>query len=178
MGEIGCLAQRDRMAVIGFRKGTVCGVSSRMRFDLVVNKMTLDAVRLGRITVNAPAAWRPILAIEDAVSAYVAAIESDISSGWIFNVFSENIQVLYIAQRVQRVVAEMTGRPVEIEDRGGIDPRDYQADQRRTLDILGWRPKKKIEDIAESVARYVLDSNADFDEDRFYNIRTFKAIGT
>ena len=33
-----------------------------------------------------------------------------------------------------------------------------------------------IEDIAEGVAKYVMASNADFDEDRFYNIRTFRAI--
>ena len=177
MGEIGCLAQRDRMAVIALRKGTICGPSPRMRFDLVVNKMTLDAVREGVITVTAPEAWRPILAMEDAIDAYVAAVEGRVSSGWVLNVFSENAQVLDIARRVRRVVGRLAGRPVEIDNRGGKDPRDYQASQRRTLDILGWRPSRTIEDIAEGVAKYVMASNADFNEDRFYNIRTFRAIG-
>jgi len=40
----------------------------------------------GVITVNNPAIWRPILAIEDAASAYIRSIEANSEISGVFNV--------------------------------------------------------------------------------------------
>src|SRR6201992_968602 len=70
------LASKD-FSVIALRKGTVSGYSPRMRFDLIINTMFKNAVREHTITVNNPSIWRPILAIEDAATAYTRAIEAN-----------------------------------------------------------------------------------------------------
>ena len=71
-----------------------------MRFNIVVNTMFKSAMADGVITVNNPSIWRPILSIQDAVSAYIRAIEAPNISG-IFNISSGNGQV-GIAAAVER----------------------------------------------------------------------------
>ena len=59
---------------ISLRKGTIGGWSDRMRFDLVVNTMTKCALSEGKIVVNNPELWRPLIDIRDVVQAYEKAI--------------------------------------------------------------------------------------------------------
>lgn len=47
------------------RFGTVAGVSSVMREDLILNGMTRDAARTGVVTVRNQGAWRPVLFLSD-----------------------------------------------------------------------------------------------------------------
>src|SRR5882672_3897822 len=81
-----------------FRLGTVCGLSSRMRYDVLVNEMAYQAVRDGRVQVINKHAWRPMLHMKDMlrvchqllhISHYTGV--SDPLAGPI-NVISENIQ--------------------------------------------------------------------------------------
>ena len=67
----------EKFSVICFRQGTVSGFSPRMRLDLVINTMFKCAIKDKMITVNNPSIWRPILGIQDAVSAYIRAIEAN-----------------------------------------------------------------------------------------------------
>jgi nucleoside-diphosphate-sugar epimerase len=61
-----------------------------MRLDLIVNTMFSAALRYGAITINNPSIWRPILGIEDAISAYTRAIEAHETISGIFNIASGN----------------------------------------------------------------------------------------
>src|ERR1700683_5532353 len=83
----------DSFSVVALRKGTISGYSPRMRFDLIVNTMFKSALQSGTITINNPSIWRPILAIEDAISAYIRAIEAHESISVIFNIASGNYTV-------------------------------------------------------------------------------------
>ena len=174
MAEVGCLAQQERMSVVSFRKGTICGVSPRMRFDLVINRMALDAVRTGTITVNATDTMRPILGIQDAVSAYVRAVELPCSG--IFNLHSFNTRIGDLAEIVRHAVASVTGGRISINDLQGNDLRSYSADSNKAKRLLGWRPEASAWNIATEVAQYILGSSEDFDDPKFYNIATFKAL--
>ena len=76
------------------RLGTICGLSGRMRFDLLVNEMAREAV-LGRpIDIFAPEAWRPFLHIDDAaaVMEHVLQSDPDLVTRRVFNVVGENHQ--------------------------------------------------------------------------------------
>ena len=55
-----------------------------MRLDLIVNTMFRTALQERVITINNPSIWRPILAMEYAISAYIRAIEAHESISGIF----------------------------------------------------------------------------------------------
>src|SRR5262249_27536227 len=63
------------------RNATVFGLSARMRFDLIVNLMTLHAVEKGRITImGGGRQWRPLVHVQDAALAFRAVIEAPAAS--------------------------------------------------------------------------------------------------
>ncbi|HUM48253.1 MAG TPA: SDR family oxidoreductase, partial [Chitinophagales bacterium] len=100
-GEQAVIQMSDKnFSVIAFRQGTVSGYSPRMRLDLIVNTMFKTAVSTGEIIINNPSIWRPILALQDATSAYIRAIESATEISGIFNIASGNYTVGEVADFV------------------------------------------------------------------------------
>jgi nucleoside-diphosphate-sugar epimerase len=77
------------------------GYSPRMRFDLVVNAMTKTALSEGKIIVNNPAIWRPLVDIRDVVSAYVRSIEADLSVSGVYNILEENYTIGRLADEIK-----------------------------------------------------------------------------
>ena len=175
-GEFGSMQlQDDRFSVIALRQGTVSGYSPRMRLDLIVNTMFKTAVQDSVITVNNPAIWRPILAIQDAVSAYVRAVEAPSGISGIFNVASGNFTVGEVADSVQRGLKEALGIEPRIEIQHIQDFRNYKVSVERAEQILSFRPRHDIESIVRELAQN-MNAFTPFDQDQFYNIRTFKAL--
>ena len=129
--------QDDDYSVIGFRQGTVSGYSPRMRLDLIVNTMFKCAVQDKKITVNNPAIWRPILALQDAVSAYVRAVEAPQEISGIFNIASGNYTVGEVADFVHRGVTERMGLNVAIEIKHVVDFRNYKVSFEKVKSSLG-----------------------------------------
>src|ERR1700685_4328130 len=102
----------DSFSVISLRKGTISGYSPRMRLDLIVNTMFKSAMRDRTITINNPTIWRPILAIEDAISGYIRAIEAHQTISGIFNIASGNFTVGEVGDLVQSEIQEQLGEKV------------------------------------------------------------------
>jgi nucleoside-diphosphate-sugar epimerase len=175
-GERGVLQMKDKdFSVIALRKGTVCGYSPRMRFDLIINTMYKCAVLDGRITVNNASLWRPILDIRDAVSAYLRAIQADYSVSGIFNIASDNCTVGHVADRVKAATENLLGKPIAVDIKNIKDLRNYKVSIGRAKTVLGFEPAYRVDDIVKDVH----DHRAEYpnlDEDRYYNIRIFKKM--
>ena len=82
--ECKLLVERDvaALAAPGFapvflRNATAFGPSPRMRFDLVVNTLTVRAVVDGRIAIFGGDQWRPNVHCRDAARAFLMALEAD-----------------------------------------------------------------------------------------------------
>jgi len=121
------------------RMGTLYGCSPRMRFDLVVNTMTMNAFSEGRIRVFGGRQWRPLLSVQDAADAYVLCIEADISrvGNQVFNVGSDaqNYQIEDIAQIIARTLGD-----VDVQhDHKSLDVRDYRVNFKKVCDALGFQ---------------------------------------
>ena len=68
-------------SVTALRNATVFGLSSRMRFDLVVNLMLLTAFQKGRIFVmGGGLQWRPLVHVSDVSKAFLSVIKAKMNT--------------------------------------------------------------------------------------------------
>lgn len=156
------LSYADKMAVQIVRPATVCGYSPRMRLDVAVNLLAMQALVKGRITVFGGNQTRPNIHIDDITDLYVFLVDHPEVTG-VFNAGFENISILDIAHLVTKQV------PVEIEVTASNDPRSYRVNSDRLL-ATGFKPKKTVDDaISEIVEKF--RSGVLKDEDHFYNLR-------
>jgi nucleoside-diphosphate-sugar epimerase len=134
----------NNFSVTALRNATVFGLSTRMRFDLVVNLMTLTAFQKGRIIVmGGGLQWRPLVHLSDVSSAFQKVIESENSkvNGEIFNIGLSNFQIKNLAY----LVREELPFPIEI-DTAPDDPdkRDYNVVFEKAEKVLDFKAKTSV----------------------------------
>ncbi len=134
------------------RLSTVFGLSPRMRFDLVVNTLTVRAVVDGRISIFGGDQWRPSVHCQDAARAFVAALEAPASavSGEVFNVGGEalNHRISEIGEMVSRLVGD-----VEVTHETNVpDRRNYRVGFEKIRSRLAFVPEFSVEDGIREVA--------------------------
>jgi nucleoside-diphosphate-sugar epimerase len=176
-GECGVLHLQDaNFSVIAFRKGTISGVSPRMRFDLIVNTMTKSAITEGKITITNAALWRPILDIRDAVSAYLRAIQADYSINGVFNIAHDNYTVGAVADIVKTTVESFYSKRVKLDIKNIADLRNYKVKTEKARMQLGFHPRYNVEaitiDILKNWGRY----EDAITNDNYYNIKICQKI--
>src|SRR5712692_2442347 len=102
------LSYSKEMTVQIVRPATVCGYSSRMRLDVSVNMLTMQALTKGRITVFGGRQVRPNIHIDDVTDLYLFMLDNPQHEG-IYNAGFENLSILNIAERVvEHAPAEIT----------------------------------------------------------------------
>jgi len=129
------LSYRDRLATAIIRPATVCGPSPRMRLDLTVNLLTMQALTSGVMTVLGGSQVRPNIHIDDLVDVYLFALERRLDG--VYNAGFENLSVLDIAKRIAARV------PAEVKVLPSSDPRSYRVCSDRLL-AAGFAPRKNV----------------------------------
>ena len=169
------MLEDDSFKPISIRKGTVGGWSPRMRYDLVVNTMTKYALTEGRITVNNPTLWRPLVDIRDVVQAYKLSIEADLNTAGIFNISYENYTIKRIATEIKDALLQF-GHSTDILINNVADIRNYKATNQRAKDLLGFDPKYTVADSVAEIINNItkVHGSYDFSDDSYYNIATYK----
>lgn len=162
-------------SVICLRQGTISGYSPRMRLDLIVNAMFKTALRDKEIIVNNASIWRPILSIEDALSAYTRAIEASDEISGIFNIASGNYTVGEVADLTRSAVSKEYGGKVRLMIKDLEDFRNYKVNTERARNILSFKPRHDVDSIIDDLILN-LDKFKDFDNPAYYNIQAFKTI--
>jgi nucleoside-diphosphate-sugar epimerase len=161
-GERIVLSYADDMVVQIVRPATVCGFSPRMRLDVSVNMLTMQALTNGRITVFGGDQTRPNIHIQDITDLYLFLLEHPEHTG-IYNAGFENLSIMEIA----RLVAEHVNADIVVTPSN--DPRSYRVNSDRLL-ATGFRPRHTVEDaIKEIVGMY--RQGALKDEDHFHNLK-------
>jgi nucleoside-diphosphate-sugar epimerase len=175
-GEFAALQLSDpSFSVIALRKGTVSGYSPRMRLDLVVNTMFRTATHDNVLRVNNPAIWRPILAMQDAVAAYIRAVECSQEISGLFNIASGNFTLGELADYVDDALRSLLGIRVRLEIHHIADIRNYKVSTERAQNILSFKPRSTIVDIVRDLVEHHADFE-DVDNPAYYNITTFKNL--
>lgn len=121
----------NRMTTTCLRFATACGMSDRLRLDLVLNDFVASAMATGGITVLSDGTpWRPLIDVEDMARAIDWAINRDARNGGQFlavNTGSDvwNYQVRDLAEAV---VKELGGVNLSINANAPPDKRSYRVD--------------------------------------------------
>ncbi len=168
---------------VTIRPATVCGYSPRCRLDLSVNILTNHAVNNGAITVFGGAQKRPNLHIADMVDLYQLLLEvpADKIHGEIFNAGYQNHSIMEIAGFVKKVVEEEFPEKddIGIKVTESDDNRSYHINSDKIKRVLGFVPKRSIEDAVRDLCQAFKrgDLPGSLDNDWYYNVRTMKAHG-
>lgn len=175
MSEELLLAQHDVDVVI-LRLATVCGVSPRMRFDLMVNTMTACATAQGSIRVSGAKQWRPHLHVQDAAEAFLAAVETERTREKTFNVGSD-AQNYTVGEVAERVAVHYPGTQIEYAP-NGHDLRSYRVAFDRIREGLNFRAGRTVDDAISEVGGLMASGQvADFRHDQFHNAKWLSASG-
>jgi nucleoside-diphosphate-sugar epimerase len=156
------LSYAKDMVVQIVRPATVCGYSPRMRLDVSVNMLTVQALKNRKITVFGGQQVRPNIHIEDITDLYVFMLQHPEIQG-VYNAGFENLSIMEIAEKVA-LQAE-----AEIVVTESNDPRSYRVNSDRLL-ATGFRPKKTVDDAIREVAQKYRSGELK-DEERFHNLK-------
>jgi nucleoside-diphosphate-sugar epimerase len=120
----------ENFTITCLRFGTACGMSSRLRLDLVLNDFVASALSSKQITILSDGTpWRPLINVKDMALAIEWAIVRQSSFGDFLavNVGSEewNYQVKQLAEAVASVIP---GVSVSINSEAPGDKRSYLVD--------------------------------------------------
>ncbi len=156
------LSYKDKMSIQIIRPATICGYSNRMRLDVAVNLLTMQALTKGHITVLGGDQTRPNIHIDDITDVYMHFIKNPNFQG-VFNAGFENISILDIAN----MVSLKTNAKIEIKPSN--DPRSYRINSDKLL-ATGFKPSKKVKDaIQEMIDLYRSGTLEDLEEN--YNLK-------
>jgi nucleoside-diphosphate-sugar epimerase len=129
--ERGLAALEGDMVATSLRFATACGMSARLRLDLVLNDFVACALSQSRISVLSDGTpWRPLIDVADMARAIDWAIDRKAANGGrtlSVNVGSGegNFQVGALARAV---AAKIPGTEVSINTSAPADSRSYQVD--------------------------------------------------
>jgi nucleoside-diphosphate-sugar epimerase len=167
--------QADDFVTLILRPATVCGYSPRMRLDLTVNILTINALVNKIITVNGGMQTRPNIHIEDMTDLYVKTLNypDRLIAGKIFNAGFENHTVMDIAKMVKRTIGD---KNISIIVKPTNDKRSYRINSGKISKELGFVPKRTISDAVRDIVRAYKKGllHEPLTNQAYYNISTMK----
>ena len=133
------------------RPATVCGYAPRLRLDLSVNILTINALVNHKIRIFGGKQLRPNLHIKDMVRAYQLFLEAPAAKidREAFNVGFQNRSIEDIAKMVLKVLDDPT---IELEYTATNDNRSYHVNSEKIKRVLGFETRFTIEDAIRDIA--------------------------
>lgn len=158
-----------------FRLGTLFGLGdrfSRIRLDLVVNILTLRALKQKKLTLFGGEQWRPILAVRD-VAGYIAeSITRDYSG--IYNLKYKNIIISDLAKGIQSIFPYTQ---IEYTNMTFEDTRNYRVDSSKSDRDFIFRPSTSIKEEVNKMAKLFLERRIkNTDDELYYNTRYVNSL--
>jgi nucleoside-diphosphate-sugar epimerase len=145
------LARRPDSLVL--RLATLAGVGdtySRIRFDLVVNLLTARAKTIGQLQVFGGLQYRPLLHVRDVATAILPHLDS--GPGGAYNLGTENVTILGLAERI---VARVADAEIQVVETPFQDTRNYRVSFAKAEAELGFTPRFTINDAIDEVSALI-----------------------
>ena len=176
-----CPLAKNRV-VTSLRFSTACGMSDRLRLDLVLNDFVACAVTTGAITVLSDGRpWRPLIDVKDMARAIEWSLTRSPEQGGQYlavNVGCDewNYQVRDLANAVSKAVA---GTQVKINDKAPPDKRSYRVDFSLFRKLApNHQPQVSLEQTIEELKAGLARANfkdADFRSSQFMRLKVLES---
>jgi nucleoside-diphosphate-sugar epimerase len=167
----------DKFTVVILRNATVYGIAPRMRFDLVVNVMTMRAWKERVIYImGGGKQWRPLVHVKDVVQALMLALAAphDGVNGEIFNVGSneQNYTVEQLAKFVMDVVPNVTVHKIPDDP----DRRSYHLAFDKIKSVLGFQHTVQVHEGIVEVKQALESGGVQPDDPTCFTLQWYKSI--
>lgn len=159
------LSYKDNMIVQIVRPATVCGLSPRMRLDVSVNMLCMQALTKGRIKVFGGNQFRPNIHIDDITDLYIYLLDNPQLSG-VYNAGYENLSILSLAKMIREEIG------AEIDMHSSTDNRSYRINSDK-LSSTGFKPKKNVKTAIREI-KDAMKSGLLRDDAMYYNLDWMK----
>jgi len=159
------LSYKDKIDVYIIRPATVCGLSPRMRFDVSVNMLTLQALKNKQITIMGGSQTRPNIHINDMIGVYEHILSSDIKPGT-YNAGFENISILELGKKIKNKV------DCEIKIIESNDPRSYRQCSDKLIET-GFEQKFNVDYAIDEISKAFHNKDL-IDDDTCYTVKWMK----
>ena len=170
VGERVLLSYSKDMIVQIVRPATVCGLSPRMRLDVSVNLLTMQALTKNEITVLGGDQTRPNIHIDDITDLYLFLLRRPELQG-IYNAGFENMSISDMALLIQ------ASTNAEILKMPSNDPRSYRLNSDKLL-ATGFSPQKNVDiaikEICTAYQRGELENKPQFNNLLYMQTEVFK----
>ena len=133
------------------RPSTVCGYAPRLRLDLSVNILTINALVNHKIRIFGGKQLRPNLHIKDMVRAYQAFLEAP---GYKIDKEAFNVGFLNRSiEDIAKMVVEVLNDPsIVLEYTPSNDNRSYHVNAEKVKQVLGFETRYTIADAIQDIA--------------------------
>ncbi len=144
-----------RFSPVFLRNGTIYGPSPRMRFDTVANQLTAAALAVGTASIHGDGSpWRPVVHIEDAAAAFLAALEAPREALHCQAVNAGSDSDNRTVREIAGLAAAAVGARVETLALPDADRRSYRTRFAKIGRLLpGFRPRFTLEEGIPALAR-------------------------
>ncbi len=167
------------------RFATACGMSDRLRLDLVLNDFVASALLSSKVNILSDGTpWRPLIHVEDMARAMTWAATRDLAAGGpcvVMNAGSDewNFQVRDLAEAVARLIP---GVEVSINRNAAPDKRSYRVKFGRFRELAPEAQPQAtlagtIERLAEGI-RAIPDLTADFRSSHYIRLKVLLDLGS
>jgi len=137
------MTDKNFMPII-FRFSTIYGLSPRMRFDLVVNLLTMKAYSEKKIMIFGGDQWRPFIHVADISHAIISCLKTPIYKikGQIFNIGSskENYLISDLGKIIKEIMPETEVNYIE----SAVDKRTYNVLFKKLEKTFNFKPTKTV----------------------------------
>lgn len=154
-----------------FRLGTVFGLGdtySRLRMDLVVNVLTMKAVKDGEININGGDQWRPIIAVKDIAGYVTEACREEYEGIYVLSL--ENVIIRELGEKISNLIPNTKVNYTEISFQ---DARNYKVDNAKSLKTFKYKPTVTVEDEVARMVTLFKENRVENPEDKVYHNGAF-----
>ncbi len=137
------------MEYVIIRPATVCGYAPRLRLDLAVNILTMNALENRKIKIFGGKQLRPNINIEDMVRVYdlMLSTQREKINRQVFNVGYEN----YSIEDIAKIVAKNVGGDLDLVYEESDDNRSYHINSDKIKKELEFNPQYSIDSAVKSI---------------------------